>query len=135
MPQFQIQLGNETQAFSDLPEFARGYIEAMFFTETGEPDGPLENVTFADFDKDTLAAILIGCHAFQVANAELLDAAYRRLDYSPEQAGRDYWFTRCGHGVGFWDRDLGEIGEALTNAANRNGEVWPYVGDDGRIYI
>lgn len=34
--------------------------------------------------------------------------------YTEIQAGRDFWFTRNGHGVGFWDRGLGEIGDLLS---------------------
>jgi len=29
--------------------------------------------------------------------------------YDDEQAGRDFWFTRQGHGVGFWDRKALEV--------------------------
>lgn len=31
-----------------------------------------------------------------------------------EQIGHDFWLTRNGEGAGFWDRNLGEIGEKLT---------------------
>jgi hypothetical protein len=92
----------------------------------------------------------------------LLDLAYAR-DYDPEQAGCDYWFTRNGHGVGFWDRDalddqkdlwrelgsprIGEsawevyqsrkgesLGERLSKRC-RYKEVDMYRGDNGLIYF
>ena len=31
-----------------------------------------------------------------------------------EQIGHDFWLTRNGHGAGFWDRGLGEVGDKLT---------------------
>lgn len=34
------------------------------------------------------------------------------IDY--EQAGHDFWLTRCGHGSGFWNRGLGKQGDQLT---------------------
>ncbi len=48
--------------------------------------------------------------------------------------GHDLFLTRNGHGVGFWDRNLGNIGERFTEAANALGEILLYVGDDGKIY-
>ena len=33
----------------------------------------------------------------------------------PSQIGHDLWLTMDGHGAGFWDRGLGEIGTKLTS--------------------
>lgn len=46
------------------------------------------------------------------------------------RAGHDYWLTRHGHGTGYWDRGLGELGERLTDAAKALGEDWPGHGWD-----
>ena len=35
--------------------------------------------------------------------------------------GHDYLLTRDGHGAGFWDRGLGELGDYLTKIAENNG--------------
>lgn len=45
----------------------------------------------------------------------------------------DLWLTRNGHGAGFWDRDLGELGERLTAAAKAAGTRDLYV-ERGWIY-
>lgn len=50
------------------------------------------------------------------------------------QIGHDLWLTRNRHGAGFWDRGLGEVGEALTEISHNMGEQDWYVGDDGLIY-
>jgi len=34
----------------------------------------------------------------------------------------------------FWDRGLGEIGEALTKASQKYNEIFLYIGDDNLIY-
>jgi hypothetical protein len=39
------------------------------------------------------------------------------------QIGHDLWLTRNGHGAGFWDRGLGDIGERLSDAARSYGEI------------
>jgi hypothetical protein len=60
-----------------------------------------------------------------------------RIDTSEitdEMLGHDLWLTRNHHGCGFWDRDLGELGDLLTELCKMLGGVNLYVGDDGRIY-
>ena len=39
----------------------------------------------------------------------------------PRQVGGDFWLTRNGHGAGFWDRGLGEVGQQLTELATSFG--------------
>lgn len=108
----------------DLDTFTQGYIECLFFTsecpqvetrefrtkafrrrlDNGQADGVLPcDVGFGDLASEALADIIADCKAFQEANAGLLGQAYER-DYDAAQAGRDFWFTRNGHGVGYWDR-------------------------------
>lgn len=33
-----------------------------------------------------------------------------------ESCGHDFWLTSEGHGAGFWDRGMGELGEKLTDS-------------------
>lgn len=109
--------------WSYLDAFTQGYIEALFFTENS-PGNTMEKVRrskrayeammeggsipedagFDDLAPATLAAIIADCAGFQAQMRETLESAYER-GYSEEQAGRDLWFTRCGHGVGYWDRE------------------------------
>lgn len=42
---------------------------------------------------------------------------------SPSQIGHDFILTRNGHGAGFWDRGLGEIGDRLTKWAKTFGSI------------
>lgn len=58
-----------------------------------------------------------------------------QYDYTEQQLGHDLWLTRNGHGAGFWDRDLGELGRQLSNACKTFGSCDVYVGDDGLIYF
>jgi hypothetical protein len=144
-------------AFNDLDGFTRGYIEALFFTsecpqvdtrefrtkrhqramESGSADGVLPcDVGFDDLAPNALATIMDECRTFQETNAATLALAYDHVGcaYDEECAGRDYWYSRNGHGVGFWDRGLGPVGDALHKAA-RYHEVNPYFGDDGLVYL
>lgn len=138
MPEFILDRGTAESArtFTSLDDFTKGYIEALFFTETSEE---LEDASFADLAPSALAEIMADCAAFQSKAADLLNLAYER-DYDATQAGRDFWFTRNGHGVGFWDRKpleedgLGDRLSKLCGWRTEWQEVNPCFGDDGLVY-
>ena len=155
MPEFVLE-DRDSIEFRELPDFVQGYIECIFFTNAscipmsefwtaesqerireGQADGDLpSDAGFLDLDKDSLARIIADCEAFQRDAADLLAQAYATEEYDEAQAGRDFWFTRCGHGVGFWCRDgidyrsLQEgdggdsIGDQLSEIARKAGERW-----------
>ena len=123
MPEFVME-GRDHAARAES-DFVLGFIEAMFFTECspafdssewftderraateeGTADGELPgDVGYTDLHPDSLAAIRADCESWQAENAALLALAYA-TGYDETQAGHDYWFTRNGHGIGFWDRD------------------------------
>lgn len=149
MPEFQLDYGGREAylRFRELDAFTRGYIEAMFFTSTGSADdGDLEDVTVAELAEETWNRIVADCKAFQEENAKVLAFIEERavvLDYDLERAGREFWFTRRGHGVGYWCSAYDTVGEfraALDrlDAAVRAGwrsECDLYRGDDGRLYL
>lgn len=141
MPQFVME-GRDHAARAES-SFILGFIEAMFFTERGHvssdewfdaedseryQDGQLpSDAGYCDLHPDSLKAIRADCEAWQAENADLLAQAYACPGYDETQSGRDYWFTRNGHGVGFRDRGLGDIGDKLT-AACRYREVHAFYG-------
>jgi hypothetical protein len=162
MPEFIMDSDGEVNGltFEDCTPIFQGYIEAMLFTETctgismveweepenqeavkeGQADGSIPTDSgFGDIHPDTLERMQLDCFNFEVKARPLLEEAYAR-GYEPVQAGRDFWFTRNGHGAGFWDRDVlsstgekwsggndsdGEtLGEKLTEVAKEFGETW-----------
>jgi hypothetical protein len=56
-------------------------------------------------------------------------------DHDDQSISHNFWLTRQGTGVGFWDGDFGEVGDELTRISDTFGRLYPYVGDDGKIYI
>ena len=118
---------------TEIDAFTVAYIKCALWLSNDEstPSGgvPLdENYSAEDLAPDTLAEIIADCAAFQRDNATDLSTI------ASSQAGHDFWLTRNGHGAGFWDRGLGELGERLSEAARKCGEVNLYVGDDEKIY-
>jgi hypothetical protein len=113
----------------DLDDFIEAYAECALWSSTDEDDDNLDaNYSTDDLAPDTLERFRRDCLAFVVANRTDL------ADLDPSQAGHDFWLTRNGHGVGFWDRGLGELGERLSSASRKFKEAWLYVGDDGLIH-
>ena len=158
MPQFHLNTPPRSKhPYYALDEFAKGYIEAMFFTncDTGDDkdEWKANNLGVERLTHKSVARIKADCEAFQKAAAPLLVIAYGPMSgYSEEQAGRDFWFTRQGHGVGFWSRDelnrdiakredgtftdegeeeglplLGSLGDLLSEYAQEADKVWPSI--------
>lgn len=140
MPQYEMPIGetgNDFMRWNALDGFTQGYIEAALFCEANCDNPELDGASFAEIAAESVASIIADCAAFQSANESLLDEAFANDDYDSEQAGRDYWFTRNGHGVGYWDRsqlDRDDIGNRLSAACGRT-EIYVYRGDDGAVYF
>lgn len=131
-------------------DFVNGYVTAALWTSTDESDEsggePMDaNYGPNDIASSTMKKMKADCAKFMKANKALLSDYCHHIKRSTEQhgphmsgAGHDFWLTRSGHGAGFWDRDYedgrDDIGEKLTSACKKFGEVYLYVGDDGKIH-
>lgn len=127
-----------------LTDFVKAYIEAALWSSTDTIEGiesvPLDSVfDVSDLTLETLQKCIDDCEQFQRENSADLELAYDLYPVNKwshdEQAGHDFWLTRNRHGAGFWDRGLGDVGDRLTQAAHKFGEIDPYVGDDGKLYF
>lgn len=117
-----------------LDEFTQGYVMAALFTfDENPPQGEFSTsgrfeVLFPLIDLATLLKMVADCQEFQ-KQADL-------TDYPIDRAGNDFWYTRNGHGVGFWENDYGTEDQCkkLTALSKQFREVDLYYGDDGKIY-
>lgn len=133
-----------TTAQINPDEFFDAYVECALWASTDTLPGheDEEPVCLDSLDTtihpDSLAVLRAQCDEFIAANTADLEEAlnlYTVGDWTPSaQAGHDLWLTRNGHGAGFWDRGIGEVGERLSNAC-RYSDVNLYIGDDGLIYV
>jgi hypothetical protein len=130
---------------TDLDEMVTAYVAASLWAGLAEyPESeyasmdpnahynpePLDDFfSPADISADDLATITRECQDFAEANAADL------ADMDAGQVGHDFYLTRNGHGAGFWDRGLGELGDRLTRACEPYGESALYGflirGEDG----
>lgn len=117
------------------------YIVAMLWSSTDNDGVPLDQHNDeSDLAPEALAAIDTDCRAFFAAHSDLFTdenwPPSGNIYGAEEQAGHDFWLTRNHHGAGFWDGAWAEpAATTLTDAAHAFGELNPYVGDDGRIYL
>jgi hypothetical protein len=112
-----------------IDRFVTDYIEAIFFTDTGEEGQPPPDAELAEV---TLTECLADCSRFLAKAKPLIDQTSRTYT----KAAHDFWFTRNGHGVGFWDGDWPEPQAAeLSALAESFGQVDLYQGDDGLLYL
>lgn len=108
------------------------YTVAVLFSELDENDEPLD----ANYNTGDLAD-----EAKQRAMKDVVDflelLEREHIDWekygSTTKLGMDFWFTRNGYGVGFWDRDWREIGDTLTVLCKSYGECYAYVTNNGEI--
>jgi hypothetical protein len=132
MPEFILNR-NDTNHLSD---FVEGYVEAMFFTngDIGAEDDEhrLNRLGTNRVTRKAWQDIKDDCEAFRHAvemqygrdAADIL--SYGTDGYDARRAGNDFWFTRQGHGVGYWDRDAlpESIRDALSETARGFGEAY-----------
>lgn len=143
MPEFQLKTRQRgSHPYFALDSFAKGYVEAMFFTngDTGdERENYLNELGTERLTRESVADIAADCERFRQLKMKSGLTAEEWLlvqrDYDFEQAGRDFWFSRNHHGVGFWDRDQisDADGNELTSLAHQMGETNAYT-NRGWIY-
>lgn len=111
-----------------LDNFVRAYLECALWSSTDDEGNPLDTGhDLSDISEKTITEAIDDCNSFRESVGDML------TEWSDEQAGHDFWLTRNGHGAGFWDRGR-KFGDELTKLAHPFGEVYLYVGDDGRIH-
>lgn len=103
----------------DIDAIMLAYLHCAIWTSTldSDPEGdggaPMDSkYTVDDFDSSAREGAKEDIESFLKMAA---DQGIDHEGWTDEQFGRDFWYTRNGHGTGFWDRE---------------GEVTPY-GDRG----
>lgn len=127
--------------YYELDDFTQAYIICALWSTTDyandQGGNPLDDChDGSDIHPDTLAKMSKDCDDFRELVSEDLARAYaqRKVPYSDECAGHDFWLNRNHHGAGFWDRGFGRLGERLSDAAHTYGDAGLYIGDDEKIH-
>ena len=121
----------------ELAVFIKGYFECALWASTlGDDIGtPMDqDYSREDFADETQEKLRDDATEFYLAHETAIARYCERTQNDADYAGHDFWLTRNGHGAGFWDRGIGELGEHLSHVARECGSCDLYIGDDGRIY-
>lgn len=148
MPQYVMPI-EDRSVWDTLSSFEQGYIECALFCGVERKEGdPLADVdkrydaAFDEITAETFAEMRADCRKFIGMACNLLLQAHTKVEngiaYDAARAGNDFWYTRNGHGVGFWDRvcltkDC-DLGDRLTAIAKQFGEYSLFTADDGTVY-
>lgn len=124
-------------------DFMRGYVEAMLWANTfvececgycvEQEDVAYWYQSPGRWWEDTPVDLIDAENFWECFAYVILSLDYgKRADQwtSAELAGHDFALTRNGHGTGFWDRGLGEMGDMLTEACEPYGEHRVIIDDD-----
>lgn len=98
-----------------------------------------ESYGYSDLAPAALERMRKDCESFVAANRAALETLAAG-SFDLVQLGRDFWFTRNGHGVGYWDRRGRTEAESLAlQALDESACAWGncdlYRGDDGHVYV
>lgn len=137
MPKFE--LNQNYRKYESFSAFEKQYVEAMFFTNgdtCSNNEDHLNKLGVARLTNDSLLSIKVDCTKFLATVAdgktvqEWLDQAETDSDCNRSHcAAHDLWYSRQGHGCGFWDGDWpAPYADVLDGAAKALGEsfveVW-----------
>jgi hypothetical protein len=121
---------------TDINEILNGYIECSLWTEEEDlkhkSDKSFATFTLEDIDNDSKIEAYLEIKKF------IKDAGDAAIEEAIEenglhQLGVDIWFTRNGHGSGFFNYNY-ENEDALIKAGKELGSKDLYVGDDDKLY-
>jgi len=119
---------------NEVEKLWRGYASAILFAETDyETEEPLDyNYSISDFDEETEKESKELLRKFYTENKKAIEESGLDL----ETIGNDIWYTRAGHGAGFFDHSLdSDVEEALTKGAKALGEDPDVETYDGKISV
>jgi len=124
---------------SDFEDFLNAYLVCALWSST-DGETPLDkNFSIEDFGGEALDRAKKDCAQFIKDNKTDLEEYSNEMHsqeyFGMEKAGHDFWLTRNGHGAGFWDRGLNDLGDRLTESCKGFGESDLYAGDDGKLYF
>lgn len=113
------------------------YLITALWSSTDENGEPLDGgYGYDDLSAEAVAQARTDVVSFLISNADLIAAAKAAQPaYDDGAVAHDFWLTRNGHGAGFWDRGLGQVGDELTANVRPYGSADLYVGDDGRVHL
>jgi hypothetical protein len=118
----------------DVDLMLRGYLTCALWSSHSD-DGPLDAKGIDDIDSASVQRAREDCEGFVSLCAKNEIDLLAVPGMNEGSIGHDFWLTRNGHGAGFWDRGLGQLGDYLTKWAKTFGEADADLNEDGKVTI
>jgi hypothetical protein len=116
-------------------DFVTGYLEAALFTAVNQTTGePLDRrYRLEDFTEKAVREAIRECNLFILQNKPLFEDPLVASLSTDQENGRDLWYVRNSHGVGYIGRGYGEAGRKLQEAARKLRDVLVEVNRDNEL--
>lgn len=110
----------------DFNKIVHAYLHAALWTSELDSEYDIHEI-----NDDSISKAVSDCKKFIEVSGDLLNGL------EDSQIGHDFWLSRNGHGAGFFDRGLGDIGDKLQEFASSFGtsDVLEPEGPGEKIYI
>lgn len=119
-----------------IKDLIEAYLHTALWSSTMDNGDPFDqHYGTDDFSAVAKKSAKEDLEKFFAANTADIEKFKIKTECIDPDVACDFWFTRCHHGVGFWDRKAGDVGERLTAAAQKFRELNVVVGDDGKLYL
>lgn len=126
-----VLYGEPWVSSNDIADGQEAAVEALVWQATGDDGEPLD--ADIELNEDSLDTLNEQFDDFVELNPVLVKRATATVDMA--QLGHSWVLSRNGHGTGLWDVGLGPVGDKLHKAAQDQGPLDSYVGDDGRLHL
>ena len=127
----------EQMPFYALPELERAFFTAAFWTSDDDALGGMDYRETGNAEElwqrlhpANKAAMMTRLAAWKTENEWLINEAEEE-GLTPENIGHDLHLTAQGHGTGFWDRGLGDLGDRLAAASKSFGHYDCTISEEG----
>jgi hypothetical protein len=116
-----------TEMQNDLETATRAALATLLWTDHDDSTGEYLDSTHSPEDFTEYSKTRV-----RKEMAKFLESI-PECEMSPFDLGCDFILTRNGHGAGFWDRGLGDLGDELTRIATTFPQIHAYINDDNKI--
>ena len=124
-----VQSYLDTARFTDMgPDY--DIPEDLPFSKRAQFDAAVDIINFIHNARDDENTTLHGKAKNYAKTWTKLIEAVSTGKYSLKQLAGDIWYTRNGHGCGFWDRGLGILGDRLSEIAKGMGSASVFTNDN-----
>jgi hypothetical protein len=115
-----------------MNDMVNGYLYCALWADLHDDEGnSIDDKDITDCTDDMIEQAIKDCENFKELAMDLIPSYIEKFDES--QMGHDFWLTRNGHGAGFWDRGLEQLGKDLTNVAKTFSTCDIWLNDGGKV--